>query len=215
MTDKIKYPHTSHLPFSPKVLAKDTLSDDRVMESLDEFIGHEIVVTEKMDGENTSMYRDVIHARSTDSKHHSSREIVKAIWGGIRHDIPINYRICGENLYAKHSIHYTNLTSYFKVFGVWSGTVCLSWQEIEEWSTLLGLSTVPILYKGLWDQKHIHYLIACLDISEQEGLVVRRSDSISIKDWPKRVGKWVRRFHVQTSEHWMRQAIIPNKLIGE
>ena len=37
-------------------------------------IGKQVIVTEKMDGENTSMYRHRIHARSIDSLPHPSRD---------------------------------------------------------------------------------------------------------------------------------------------
>lgn len=205
---KIKYPHTYHLPFSPGVSI-----DDMVLESYSKLEGRTVVITEKMDGENTTMYRDAIHARSPDSKHHITREIVKSMWGNIRHEIPVNYRICGENLYAKHSIYYTNLTSYFQVFGVWDGTICLSWQETEEWSALLGLRTVPVIYKGLWNERLIEQLASALNHDNQEGLVVRVTDKI--QSWSDEAGKYVRKGHVQTSEHWMRQTVVPNKLIGE
>ena len=45
-----KYNRTYHLPFSPGLI-----NDDRVVESIDEVIGKEIVMTEKLDGENTGM----------------------------------------------------------------------------------------------------------------------------------------------------------------
>jgi len=46
-------------------------------------IGREVVVTEKMDGENTTMYCDNIHARSIDGRHHPSRDWVKMTVGEI------------------------------------------------------------------------------------------------------------------------------------
>lgn len=67
----VKYSRTHHLPWSPGLT-----DDDRVMPSLDAFIGQRVIVTEKMDGENTSMYRDNIHARSLDGRNHSSRNSV-------------------------------------------------------------------------------------------------------------------------------------------
>ena len=54
----VKYPRTYHLPWS------SPSSDDRVASSLNHFVGQEVVVTEKLDGENTSLYNDYVHARS-------------------------------------------------------------------------------------------------------------------------------------------------------
>jgi RNA ligase len=99
-TDWVKYPRTYHLPWSEGIQ-----DDDRTLESLDAFAGRRVVVTEKMDGENTSLYRDHLHARSLDGRHHPSRNWVKQFWSRLRADIPEGWRICGENLYARHSIH--------------------------------------------------------------------------------------------------------------
>lgn len=206
---KVKYPRTYHLPFSP-----GTNSDDRVMESYEALIGQEVIVTEKMDGENTTWYKNDLHARSLDYSPHASRDRIKAMWAEHAHDIPDNYRICGENLYAKHSIHYTNLSSYFQVFGIWNGLTCLSWEETREWVEILGLNLVPALYLGEWDEQVVMDLALGLDKDTQEGLVVRLSDSIHMKDWRKSVGKFVRENHVQTHGHWMRSVVIPN-IIGE
>lgn len=206
METRTKYPRTFHLPWS----LGDT-SDDKVLKSVDHFFGKEVVVTEKMDGENTTLYRDGFHARSIDSKHHDSQAYVKRLQGEIGHLLPENFRICGENLFAKHSIYYNNLTSYFMVFNIWDGDRCLSWEETVEWAELLGLQTVPVLYKGSFDEESVK---SCYtknrELDEQEGYVVRISESFSYGDFHKSVAKFVRKNHVQTEEHWKNQAIVKN-----
>jgi len=109
-----KYPRTPHLPWSKKVT-----NDDIHQQNCQQFINQEVVVTEKMDGENTSMYRNDIHARSLDGRHHVSRDWVKSWHATIANDIPEQWRLCGENLYAQHSIIYDHLESYFYLFSVW------------------------------------------------------------------------------------------------
>ena len=101
-----KYPRSPHLPWS-----EGGTSDDAYLFDTDHFAGKEVVITEKMDGENTSMYRDGIHARSIDGRHHPSRDWVKALHGKICLEIPEGWRLCGENLYARHSIAYEELES--------------------------------------------------------------------------------------------------------
>jgi len=64
----IKHPRTSHLPGSPGVG-----SDDKQAQDLSAFDTQDVVVTEKMDGENTTLYTDGYHARSLDSGFHPSR----------------------------------------------------------------------------------------------------------------------------------------------
>ena len=143
---RYKYPRTQHAPWSP-----GTSSDDRILKSVDHFIGKKVVITEKMDAENTSCYRDHLHARSLDSGHHPSRTVIKQLHAQFRHDLPIGWRVCGENMYATHSLHYDKLPSYFLVFSIWNEkNFCLPWDETKEWCELLGLHTVPELYVGIW-----------------------------------------------------------------
>jgi hypothetical protein len=179
------------------------------------FVGKTVVVTEKLDGENTTMYWDHIHARSLDSKHHPSRTVVKQLHGQIAHQIPQGWRLCGENMYAKHSIFYDALPSYFLLFSVWNDkNECLSWGETLEWAELLGVSAVPMLYIGNWDEDRVK---ACwTGVShfgpEQEGYVVRIVDGFGYDDFSKNVAKYVRRGHVQTDQFWMTQPVVPNEL---
>ena len=54
---RIKYPRTPHLPWS-----LGATNDDVKQRDLSHFVGKQVVVTEKMDGENTTLYNDYIHA---------------------------------------------------------------------------------------------------------------------------------------------------------
>lgn len=229
-TSRVKYPRTYHLPWSPGM--KD---DDRMVEDVEAmFGGKDIVVTEKMDGENTTMYRDYLHARSLEYAPHASRDRVKAMWANIAHDIPDGWRVCGENLYAEHSIHYRDLPSYFMVFSVWNDkNVCLSWDETKEWAALLGFPTVPVLAEGVWgghpskavpwrvfDRQWIEDAWKIRtepdmheDRQETEGYVVRVAGEFHYKDFRRNVAKYVRANHVQHKDgHWSNRRVIPNEL---
>jgi len=165
----VKYPRTFHVPWSPGLT-----QDDRVLPSTDVFKGREIVMTEKMDGENTTMYHDYIHARSLDSAGHPSRGWVKNLHGQIQGDIPVGWRLCGENLFAEHSIRYDNLPSYFMLFSIWDeNNTCLSWDETIEYAAVLGLEMVPTLYRGPWDEEKIRSIEKDMDFTRQEGYTVR------------------------------------------
>ena len=194
----VKYPRTYHLPWSGNIT-----DDDRVIESLGAFEGKRVVVTEKMDGENTTFYRNYIHARSLDSRHHVSRDWVKQFWSTISYDIPDDWRICGENLYAVHSIKYFKLETYFYGFSVWSEkNVCLSWDDTLEWFELLGIRPVKVLYDGIWDWNKVRSF-KDRDWATSEGYVVRLAESFAYGDFRKKVAKFVRKHHVQTVKHWM------------
>lgn len=211
-THHVKYPRTYHLPWSPGLT-----KDDRQHRDMSNFQGREVVMTLKMDGENTTMYQDHIHARSVDSGGHLSRNWVKGFHAQRQGDIPHEWRICGENLYAKHSIAYDKLPSYFLGFSVWNDrNECLSWDETLEWFDLLDIIPVAVLYRGIYDEKRIKDLEKDFDFDRDEGYVLRVTDSLSYGEFRNCVGKFVRKDHVQTAKHWFRgQVITPNKLKNE
>jgi hypothetical protein len=208
----LKYPRTYHLPWSPNLQ-----NDDRMLDDVKCFEGKQVNVSVKLDGENTTMYRDHIHARSLDSLDHPTRSYVKQIHGRIAHEIPDGWRVCGENMYAKHSIHYKNLEEYFYIFSIWtSDNICLSCDEMNFWAEQFELPVVPTLYEGPFGENEVK---ACATETfkgdECEGYVVRLRDRFHYEDFETSVAKYVRKNHVQTNEHWMRQMIVRNGLRNE
>lgn len=205
----VKYPRTYHLPWSP-----GATRDDRIMEAI-KFEGHHVVVTEKMDGENTTFYNGFIHARALDYVNHPSRGRVKALHDRVQRDIPEGWRVCGENLTAIHSIRYEELPSFFLVFSIWDQyNRCLSWGDTIEYAEMLGLRTVPVLYEGVFDETAIRALYDDVtDREKSEGYVVRVSESFPFRKFRDVVGKFVRAGHVQTTHgHWYRREIEFQKL---
>jgi predicted kinase len=200
------YPRTPHLPWSP-----GAASDDVRMRDLSGLVGREVVVTEKLDGENTTLYADGLHARSLDSAHHPSRAWVKALQGRIGHAIPAGWRVCGENMYARHSLAYDDLESWFYGFSVWDGAGrCLDWDRTVEFLRELGVPVPPVLWRGVFDERALRGLKP--DTVRQEGYVVRTVDGFGADEFGRRVAKWVRPGHVQTDTHWMHAAVVENGL---
>lgn len=208
-TNRVKYPRTYHLPWSPGVG-----SDDRIIQDLSGFEGQEVVVTAKMDGEQTTMYRDGFHARSLDSPSHPSRDWLWGLHRQIGHDIPEGWRVCGENLYAVHSIRYMQLRSHFLAFSLWDdGNRALSWDDTKDWASLLGLTTVELLWRGVWDENVVKGLFRENIANDPcEGFVVRVARQFSYGEFRKVAAKYVRKDHVHTHGHWMRQAVEVNGL---
>ena len=210
-TSRVKYPRTYHFPWSPGVV-----KDDRVLASLAGFEGEDVVVTIKMDGENTTLYRDGMHARSIEYESHPSRSYVKAMHARIAHEIPEGWRVCGENLYAQHSIRYEALPSYFMVFSVWNAeNECLSWDEIAEWAALLGFPTVPVAWRGPWNAPERETKLEELHRAtgdRMEGYVARVSRAFRYAEFRYVVGKYVRAGHVTTHDRWMHGPVVPNGL---
>lgn len=203
---RIKYPRTPHLPWSGSAT-----EDDRVLAGVEHFEGREVVVTEKMDGENTSLYADYVHARSVDSSSGKGMAVVKRLLGERGYLIPEGWRVCGENCYARHSLAYEALPAYFLVFSIWTAeNEALGWDETLEWCALLGLHPVPVLWRGLWDAEAIRRI--ALDTARQEGYVVRLAGAFPHVDFARSVAKYVRPHHVQTDSHWRTRPLEINRL---
>lgn len=197
-----KYPRTYHLPWS-----KGISSDDKIKKDLSFFIGKEVVVTEKLDGENTTMYgrydASGIHARSLDSLNDWTREWVRSVQVGIAHYLN-RLRLCGENMTAIHSIEYDNLISFFYAFSVWDEdtNMCFSWDDTVSFCEQLEIPTPKVLYRGVWDEKLFKKMFEDMDTDKMEGYTIRIVDSFHYDDFSKCLVKAVREGHVQTDEHW-------------
>ena len=223
MTHSVKYPRTLHLPWS------DTIGPDgdHVLEAASVFAGQEVVVTEKLDGENTTIYPTHQHARSLDSGHHVSRGWVKNFGARVGPHMPDDIRINGENMFALHSIAYDALPSYFVVFAMWRANALLSWDETAEICARIEadsgekLPLAPVLYRGMWDEKHIRALYdannppASRFGPTSEGYVVRVARELKRDEWERGVAKYVRPRHVQTGPHWMLKPVEKNGLAPE
>ena len=208
--DHVKYPRTFHLPWSP-----GATEDDRIMEDVSCFEGKDVVVTQKMDGENANLYHDYYHARSLDSRTHISRSWIRNFHSKMGYNIPEGWRICGENMFAVHSIKYDNLPTYFLGFSIWNEkNVCLSWGETEEWAKLLDITLVPVIYAGKWKESTIRQFeeVCKKDEEKIEGYVVRLANRFHYSEFKKSVAKYVRASHVRTHGHWMRSKFERNEL---
>ena len=205
MIKALKYPRTYHFPFSP-----GTTSDDRIKQNWQAILTDELVVTEKLDGENTCLKSEGVYARS-----HAAPTInpwarnMWTIWEQSKNSIG-DLDIFGENLYATHSIKYTNLESYFYIFAIRDGDKWLSWDDVVLYAHLLDLPTVPVLQRGFFTENDLKNLIDKTLMQgsqlggECEGIVCRQAKSFETDYFSENVLKYVRKNHVKTDEHWTR-----------
>lgn len=204
-----KYPRTYHLPWS------NLLKDDRLMDDDYNFRGKRVIATLKMDGENTTFYNDYIHARSLENASHETRDWVKGLWAKISYMLDDNMRICGENLYALHSIGYNDLPSYFMMFSMWVDNKCLSWDETLEYASIIGLDMVPVIYDGTYDRMLIEAEFKKYE-QTNEGYVLRVADEFNFIDFRRSVAKFVKPEFRQalndSNVHWLSKKIETNKL---
>lgn len=172
-------------------------------------VGKEVVVTEKRDGENTTIYSDGYHhARSLDGNRHPSQDWLKAFVAKFWWNMHPKHRLVGEYLYATHSIYYDNLKSFFELFSVWKDDLCLSWDETLHIAEDLGLVTVPVIYRGIVYQDMKETLSVEFDAycsfhkREIEGYVIRLAGGYSLDNANQAIAKFVRKGHVANDKHW-------------
>jgi hypothetical protein len=199
---RFKYPRTFHLPYSLK-----KGHDDKALATDDIFHGKQVVVTEKLDGENTTIYPDYLHARSINSDWDESKRWLDRLRLYIAPDIPPGWRLCGENLFYKHTIHYTSLETLFYVYSIWNEqNECLSWQETVEWCKLWNIKPIPVLYEGVYEKELILQAFKNYESHRAypvEGFVVRLATSFAFEAFKESVAKFVNdTFQINTTKHW-------------
>lgn len=202
-----KYPRTYHLPWS-----KSITSDDKISQDVSSLIGIDIVITEKLDGSNTAITKDGVYGRSHAEFSRNPWDIKSwELYRKIKNDIGEDIFIFGEGMFGIHSIEYSNLKSYFYMFGIRDNNIWIPWEKVEEYSYLLEIPTVPILFKGVINsEKELQSIINKLtsEPSElggmREGIVARNADMFHNDDFSTNVLKWVRKDHVTTDIHWTR-----------
>lgn len=213
-----KYGRTYHFPFSP-----GTTSDGRINHNYFSDILNikQIVVTEKLDGENTCLNQFGVFARSHAAPTiHPWAAYLKQPWELIKNDLG-ELEIFGENLYAVHSIEYQNIEHHFYVFAVRDGHKWLSWEEVKFYAAMLDFQVVPEItkliapfYQSEFENKILEIItqesafgsidVQSKQICSMEGVVCRNTASYTVDNFKENVFKYVRKGHVKTDEHWTR-----------
>lgn len=213
-----KYGRTYHYPFSP-----GTTSDDRISTDYWEDLSRitTVIHTEKLDGENNCLSQYGVFARSHAAPTVSPwTRALREKWNMLQHDLG-NYEIFGENLYAIHSILYPEIDQHYFVFGVRENGRWLSWEETVFIATFFDLPTVPVIGTSSLPREQAVYeqeLLQLVGLSStfdsvdvqtgkpctMEGIVTRNTEAYEATDFPNNVWKYVRKGHVKTDEHWIR-----------
>ena len=211
----IKYPRTPYWPTSPQVEP-----GDRAIKDLSGIIGHEVVITEKLDGTNVLLQTGEVYARSVSGgpaqaapwlamvrKHHAWKTNTPELR---------NLRVYGEDIYGVHSIAYgpvaEDRTFYAfaslapdQTFHSFQTTVQIAQEQLH-------VPTVPFIHRGVFKTRTAldNFLKEYLQREksalggELEGLVIRHASSFLAHEFDTHVCKYVRPNHVQTDEHWKR-----------
>jgi hypothetical protein len=126
-----KYNRTNHLPYSP-----GSTNDDRISNSVSTLLGIEIVITEKLDGENTGMKDEGVYARSHAEFTTSgwSREVRQL------HKVKVEGQLekvcfCSEKTW-KASIQLNITISILFLYFLTMNDNWIPWYQVEEYSYL-------------------------------------------------------------------------------
>jgi ATP-dependent RNA circularization protein (DNA/RNA ligase family) len=220
--DFFKFPSTPHLATLPGV----DIRDDKVLTASerDEFLQHELIVEEKMDGANLGISFDVegnIRAQNRGAYLHlpgSGQWKKLGEWLALRTDVLFEhlsdrYILFGEWCYARHSIFYDRLPDWFLAFDIYDreSRGFLSSVRRGQLIDKMHIFKVPSLARGRFSYSEIEKLLSQSKLTDQpaEGIYLR----IDHGDWLEQRAKLVRPAFIQAVEqHWSRSAIRPNRL---
>ena len=151
------------------------------------------------------MYRDYLHARSVDYAPHPSRNRVCALHATIAHEIPENWRFCGEDSTpAQHRVRRAP-RALPPVLDLDDRNECLSGTTPCCGRGLLGLHLVPVIRRGSGTNPSYASPTTSRQSrlgGDREGYVVRLAGSFHYRAFRRSVAKFVRKNHVQTDDHW-------------
>ena len=204
----MKYPKTPYWAYSPGAPRDgDDLAD------VAGFVGRRVVVTEKLDGGNTLLWRGQVFARSVAApstgkwmamvkKYHAWKVTEPDVW------------LYGEDIYGVHSIEYDPVPEdeTFYAFALrWTDGRFASFHALVNYARQRSIPVVPILFEGTFRTvddlrdfvNRAHRKPSALG-GAREGVVIRAAHGFPAEDFRSNVCKSVRAGHVQSEEHWTR-----------
>jgi hypothetical protein len=190
-------------------------SDDRIISETRRLIGVPVSITEKMDGSNVTLCGGEVYARSVAGPSRNAwHGMVRKHHAWKTASISTDYKVCGEDMYGVHSIHYDGFPEdqTFQVFNILYKDEWLSFDDRMQFCYQHGFSTTPVWRDNITFNSETELSIWLADNikrgshhgPEAEGFVVQLMDSF--KDWQfdTSLAKYVRSGHVQTDVHWTK-----------
>lgn len=218
MTGFVRFPRTPHLV----VLGSLEVRDDKVLppEAANAFLNEDIVVEEKVDGENLglSVVDGHVVAQSRGSYVESGGASFRGLasWIGprasrIASEIGEDLILFGEWCAVRHSVPYDALPDWLLVFDVYDRRSQRFWplDERDLLAESLGLALVPRLATGTFDLAALEQMLRTSRIgcAPMEGIVLRHTHR------PEERAKLVRPDFAQAiDEHWRSRPAQPNRL---
>jgi hypothetical protein len=233
--DFVKYPRTPHL-FGSK-----GTDDDKHLNAAESacFLADEsLIVEEKIDGTNVGLHFSedgslVLQCRGhlVTEGMHPQYDLFKQ-WATVKRPVleerlECRYILFGEWMYARHSVHYRQLTHYFFEFDIFDKQEG-DFLSLERRQALLadsGIHTVPVVHQGTIRRKELEQLIGPSRFDSHfenpvtgrvdnlmEGLYLRTESQGFVTGRAKVVRpEFIEK--VKQSTHWQQQTMVPNLLI--
>ena len=220
--DFFKFPSTPHLA----LLGDVVIREDKVMSEYerDEFIRHDLVVEEKVDGANLGISFDSsgnIRAQNRGAYLHlpssgqwqKLSEWLKPRTDALFEKLTDQFILFGEWCYAQHSIKYDRLPDWFLGFDIYdkSNAKFFSCPRRDEVFQEIGIFQVPMIKRGYFSLSELSNFLSQSKLSDKpaEGLYLR----FDRDDWLEQRAKLVRPAFIQSVEqHWSRSGIKANRL---
>ncbi len=221
-SDFFKFPSTSHLT----TLEGVEIRDDKILSEAErsDFLRHELVVEEKVDGANLGISFDsdgnlflqnrgaFLHLPGV-GQWKKLDQWLSPKMDALFDTLTDRFILFGEWCYAQHSVYYNFLPDFFLSFDVYDKQAkkFFSTKRRDKLLKKMRILSVPQIAKGQYSISDIEDLLAQSKISDEpaEGLYLR----IDQGDWLLKRAKLVRPSFIQAvKEHWSRAAINPNRL---
>jgi len=220
--DFFKFPSTPHLA----TLAGVDIRGDKVLSESerDEFLQHDVVVEEKVDGANLGISFDSVgNIRAQNRGAYlplpgSGQWKKLGDWLTPRTDtlfehLSDRYILFGEWCYAQHSIFYDRLPDWFLAFDIYDREKRRFLATVHRDCLLreMHISKVPAIARGQFSYLEIQDLLLQSKLTNHpaEGIYLRMDQG----DWLENRAKLVRPSFIQAVEqHWSRSAIRPNRV---
>lgn len=217
-----KFPSTPHL-IKPESI---DIRGDKVLSETErkDFLQHELVVEEKIDGANLGISFDsegnlrVQNRGSYISLPASGQWKKLEAWLAPKIDILFEYLtnqyiLFGEWCYARHSVFYSGLPDWFLGFDIYDKQThqFLSTSGRDEKLKQMNIEAVPRIAQGHFSLADLKRLLTQSKLTPQpaEGLYLRQNKG----SYLEQRAKLVRPAFIQAvEEHWSRSGITPNQL---
>jgi protein-tyrosine phosphatase len=200
-----QYPLTPYIYMSPLCDSDQIFNKQKLQYLISKKT--QIIITEKLDGENCCLYKGKVYDR-TDLIDDLSFNTIKDMYN--RRILPIiedhpeleNLALYGENLTKIRSIRYVGQKDWFYLFGIFceKRQMWYSWKDVEYVANILDLPVPPVVFSGeITSIEKLHDLLkkeistpSMLSTDGKEGFVIRSADSFFAEDFGSMVCKYVK-----------------------